>query len=100
MQINTTIVHRRAILSLQGRFDFSANHLFKKCYEALLLQPIAELEVDLNAVQYLDSSALGMLLLLKERADLMGKTITLSNCRGDVKHVLEIANFVKLFNMR
>jgi anti-anti-sigma factor len=101
MLINTNISNRCAIISLQGRFDFSANPAFKKAYEPLLqMIEISELEIDLGAVQYLDSSALGILLLLKERADKMGKTIALSNCQGTVKRILDIANFIKLFNIR
>ncbi len=94
-------MNRRAILSLQGRFDFSGNHVFKKSYEPILqTAEINDLEIDLNAVQYLDSSALGMLLLLKERADQVGKSLSLSNCHGAIREILEIANFLMLFKVR
>jgi anti-anti-sigma factor len=60
---------------------------------------IRELEIDLGKVEYLDSSALGMLLLLRERAENSRKRVMLSNCRGTVKQVLDIANFGKLFRI-
>lgn len=100
MQLHTTTLNRRAIISLQGRFDFSANKEFKQAYESALQSPQVDgIEIDLNAVIYLDSSALGLLLLLKERAEQANKSLALSNCRGAVKEILSIANFLKLFNV-
>ena len=51
---------------------------------------------DLGNVAYLDSSALGMLLMLRDKAKSSGKTVCLANARG-VRQVLDIANFGKLF---
>ena len=53
--------------------------------------------VDLGNVAYLDSSALGMLLMLRDKAKSSGKTVCLANARGSVRQVLDIANFGKLF---
>jgi HptB-dependent secretion and biofilm anti anti-sigma factor len=55
--------------------------------------------VDFGRVDYLDSSALGMLLLLREKAEAAGKKVSLANLSGTVKQVLEIANFGKLFTI-
>ena len=60
---------------------------------------MSELEIDLGEVDYLDSSALGMLLMLREKAQAANKKIVLSNCKGSVRQVLEIANFGKLFTI-
>jgi len=56
--------------------------------------------IDLGGVDYLDSSALGMLLLLRERAESMGKTVSLTRMQGTVKQVLDVANFDKIFVMK
>ena len=90
-----------ATILLQGRFDFGAHREFKTSYEApLSAADIRELEIDMGGVEYLDSSALGMLLILKERAGATNKRVAISNCRGAVKQVLDIANFSKLFQIR
>ncbi len=100
MHIDTHIVNGRAVLGLEGRFDFSANSEFRRCCdEALQAIQVRELEIDLGQVLYLDSSALGMLLMLRERAEGVRKHVMLSNCRGAVKQVLDIANFAKLFRI-
>lgn len=101
MQINVQKTDGRAKLVLNGRFDFSAHRDFRGAYEPVLAAAeVREVEIDFNSVDYLDSSALGMLLLLKERAGAANKGITLSNCKGTVKQVLDIANFGKLFTMQ
>jgi anti-anti-sigma factor len=91
----------KARISLAGRFDFSAHREFKNCYEPTLKAgDVAEVEIDMGSVEYLDSSALGMLLMLKEKAGSAKKTVSLTNCRGSVRQVLDIANFGKLFPIR
>ncbi len=51
-------------------------------------------------VVYLDSSALGMLLLLKEKVNSAHKSLALINCHDSVRQVLEIACFGKIFTIR
>jgi len=90
-----------AKIMLQGRFDFGSHRDFKTSYESPLgAADVRELEIDMGGVEYLDSSALGMLLILKERAGATNKRVAITNCKGAVKQVLDIANFGKLFPMR
>ncbi len=90
-----------AVIQLAGRFDFSAYRDFRDCYEAALREPqLREISVDLGGVEYLDSSALGMLLLLKEHADARALPVSLANCTGMVKEILDVANFGVMFSMR
>lgn len=86
---------------LPGQFDFSTHREFRQACETLIAnQGIKELLVDFQSVNYLDSSALGMLLLLKEKVGSAGKSLALVNCRDVVKQVLEIACFGKIFTIR
>ena len=90
-----------AVIRVTGRFDFSRHREFKSCYEGALKEPgLSTINVDLEGVDYLDSSALGMLLLLKERADARALTVSLVNCRGIVKEILDVANFGTMFSLR
>ena len=96
--INT--VGRQVILSLSGRFDYTVREEFLKGVDTALVTPsCGELVVDLAGVDYLDSSALGMLLMLRDRCKGANKAVSLANCRGAVKQVLDIANFSRLFPM-
>ncbi len=100
MQIVNESSGDRATLKLSGRFDFHSHRDFRAAYEQLLESgTLRDIVIDFASVDYLDSSALGMLLLLREKADGAGKNIVLANLKGTVKQVLDIANFGKLFNI-
>ena len=90
-----------AVIRLEGRFDFNTHREFRDVTEmAIKSEGVQDIQVDLHAVDYLDSSALGMLLMLRDRARNANKSVALTNCRGSVRQVLEIANFAKLFPIK
>lgn len=100
MDIVTMNLDNKATIRLSGRFDFNDHRVFKSTYVQILQQDkITTLEVDLGDVNYIDSSALGMLLLLREQALAAGKTVALVRPNKTVQQILEIANFGKLFNI-
>ena len=86
-------------ISIEGRFDFSAHQEFRDCYEHVDQEP-ASYVVDLNRTTYLDSSALGMLLLLRDHAGGDSAEIKIINCNRDVKKILTISNFEQLFTIQ
>lgn len=101
MQIASAVTDNKATLGLNGRFDFHSHRDFRAAYETALETPgVREIEINCSAVDYLDSSALGMLLLLREKAEAMGKLVVLAGLKGTVKQVLDIANFGKLFSVK
>ena len=85
-------------IKIQGRFDFSAHQEFRDAYEKTLQSP-SNYVVDLKETTYLDSSALGMLLLLRDHAGGDNSDIKIMNCNPDVKKILAISNFEQLFNI-
>jgi len=100
MQVTQRISDGKATITLSGRFDFNAHRDFRDGYEAVLnASGVQSLDIDLSGVDYLDSSALGMLLLLKERVSARNIKLVLTGCKGTVKQILEIANFNKLFTI-
>lgn len=101
MLIRETRNNASATLALEGRFDFNSHRDFRGAYDGLLGDPaMREIVIDFARVDYLDSSALGMLLLLREKAESSGKSVALAGLQGTVKQVLEIANFQRLFTMK
>jgi len=100
MQITVEKMGATVKLAISGRFDFSSHREFRNaCDEVLQIPEIKEIEADFRHVDYLDSSALGMLLLLREKAQSANLTVSLSNCTGIVQQVLEVANFQRLFSI-
>lgn len=86
-------------ISIEGRFDFSSHQDFRQAYEGLATKPSKYL-VDMQETSYLDSSALGMLLLLRDFAGGDGADISILNCNPDVKKILSISNFDQLFTIQ
>ncbi|HRL93305.1 MAG: STAS domain-containing protein [Pseudomonas sp.] len=85
-------------IAIQGRFDFGAHQAFRDAYERVDGTP-KRYQVDLQGTTYLDSSALGMLLLLRDHAGGDHAQIRLLNCNGDVRKILAISNFEQLFQI-
>lgn len=88
----------QVILRLSGKFDFSARHDIAAPFEKALAKPTpALIVINLHEVDYIDSSALGQLLVLQEKATSARRKLVLSGARGMVDQVLKIANFQKRF---
>ncbi len=83
-------------ITIQGRFDFNTHQAFRDAYQRAGGIP-QRYVVDLNGTTYLDSSALGMLLLLRDHGGSDKADIRLINCNPDVRKVLSVSNFEKLF---
>ncbi len=100
METSVSSTDGRSVIRLTGRFDFNAHREFRDAVDQVLKNDgPQEIQVDFSGVDYLDSSALGMLLMLRDKARSAGKNVSLANCRGAVKQVIEIANFGKLFSI-
>ncbi|MEQ6884225.1 STAS domain-containing protein [Salicola sp. Rm-C-2C1-2] len=85
-------------LSLHGQFDFNVYTDFKpKQTQALETPGTQYIVLDLSNLDYLDSAALGTLLLLREKAQNRNIEIVLSNVSGVVQEILEIAHFQRMF---
>ena len=101
MKITVDTTGNTATLRLNGRFSFDFNREFRAAYDPILTDDAVEsLEVDLSQVEYLDSSALGMLLMLRERMQTANKKLALVKPSATVAQILKIANFSKLFDIQ
>lgn len=81
---------------VKGRFDYSCHKAFKDIFSA---EEAISYNVDLSEVAYLDSSALGMLLLLRDHAGGDKAQVSLLHVNGNVTEILKIANFHRLFEI-
>ncbi len=89
---------KTASLQVEGQFDFSLHQAFRDAYRNLTT-PGTSIRLDLSKTSYMDSSALGMILLLKEHADKHGGKLTLVSPSASVEKILTIANFHKLMTV-
>lgn len=97
MNIESSQDGETTVVALSGRFDYETRRDFAVAVDTALQSDVRNIRIDMADVSYIDSSALGMLLHLRERArQTGGKEVVLANC-GKVRQILDIACFGKLF---
>ncbi|MCP1464709.1 MULTISPECIES: STAS domain-containing protein [Pseudomonas] len=89
---------KKLTIAIKGRFDFSSHQTFRDAYERFYKVPESYV-VDLKETTYMDSSALGMLLLLRDHAGGEESEVQVINTNPDVRKILAISNFDKLFDI-
>ena len=97
MGITTATSGKQHTIKIQGRFDFAMQSEFRKAYEKAASS--SDFIIDFSTADYMDSSALGMLLLLRDYAGADNAKIELKSCRSEIKNILEISNFHQLFKI-
>ncbi|MQU08777.1 STAS domain-containing protein [Pseudomonas helleri] len=90
---------KQLTIAIKGRFDFAKHQEFRAAYEKSVPKPDSVV-VDLKEATYIDSSALGMLLLLRDHAGGDEAEIQVVNSSSDVRKTFEISNFDKLFDIK
>jgi len=98
ISISSKTSGRSVYIQAKSRFDVHSHHDFKACYRNE--SPDAVYNVDFSETNYIDSSALGILLLLREYAGGEKSDITLSGCSEDLMNVMRATNFDKLFKYK
>ncbi|MDH5483719.1 MAG: STAS domain-containing protein [Gammaproteobacteria bacterium] len=82
-------------INIDGQFDFSAHPSFRNSYQNI--DPSFNVIVNLGNTEYVDSAALGMLLLLDEH--FTNTKIKIINTNELTRQVLGIAHFEKKFDI-
>ena len=90
--------NRVVTISVQGRFNIEMFDTFNGAYKDVS-PPGEKYVVDLAETKHLDSSALGMLLLMRERLDRAGATVVIANCPPEIKRILETVGLQKLIQI-
>jgi len=88
---------KKLTIRIKGRFDFGKHQEFRDSYERT--GRLDSVIIDLKDATYMDSSALGMLLLLRDHAGGDEAQISVINTNSDVRKILAISNFEKLFEI-
>jgi anti-anti-sigma factor len=83
-------------LRISGKFNFSC---YKEFHDAVAGPVPARYVIDLSKADYLDSSALGMLLLLREKVGEDSTRVVIKSGKGQPSEVLRLANFQRLFTV-
>ena len=101
MKLVSEVDGAKATLKLEGRLTFEHHREFKEQAYPLLDRPeVRAIQLDLGGVTYMDSSTLGMLLLLREKADAKGIKVLLLRPSPSVMTILKVVQFDRLFEIQ
>ncbi len=96
--VNVEQTEQGVVLKIDGRFDFNLHGEFRDAYEtALHEREPAKFIIDMGGTDYMDSSALGMLLILRDRLGCNSDRQVIVNRSKDILEILQVSNFDKLF---
>ncbi|MFT4861817.1 MAG: anti-anti-sigma factor [Pseudohongiellaceae bacterium] len=86
-------------LTLMGKFDYTCHQLFQSSYETITPPP-QRIVLDVLEVPSIDSSALGMLLLLRTYAGGDESDVSIVNTQPDICKLLKTCRFDDLFKVQ
>ena len=100
MTINSKISgdDKQLVIAISGRFDFSLHQQFRDAYNNVTTQKLIYI-LNLSETEYMDSSALGMILLLKDHVQHHAGDLIISKPSDTVRKILEIAQFQRLMTI-
>ncbi|MCU7940225.1 MAG: STAS domain-containing protein [gamma proteobacterium symbiont of Bathyaustriella thionipta] len=88
---------RALTIKIIGKFQFPMASEFRRAYTNV--DQVEEYSLDLQESEYLDSSALGMIIALWEYVERDKNRIKVINASEEVKNILKSANFDQLVSM-
>ena len=95
MNITQDTVDGNTILHLDGRFDFGVRKTFKEAVTGVSIEG-SSVVLDLEKVTFVDSSALGLLVICHQNLKNKNISFFLVNPQTYVKQVLDLANIGKM----
>jgi len=87
-----------ARIILTGDFDFSSQGNLGDAMERALSSKVAkEIQVDMSAATFIDSSVIRALLKLQETARANDKSLSIWNCNEQIREIFSIGGFDQMF---
>lgn len=86
-------------VKLKGKFSFSDHSDFKVVLENISKNKPASVELDFSEVTFVDSAALGLLLVLRDETEKVQAKAVLVKPQGQVKKMFDISRFDELFTI-
>lgn len=84
------------VLEINGRFDFAARREFKDAMERIQQAGCQHVILNLEKVSFVDSSALGLLVVAHQNLKLKDGRISLVNPQSYVRQILDLANVPRM----
>jgi anti-anti-sigma factor len=97
--VNIAQQGQEVVISISGRFDFNILQNLRAAYSDYAGSTL-NFSLDLAQTEYIDSSALGMLLNMKNYLGAEDGGIEIKNCQPNLMKIFTIAHFNKKFKFQ
>ncbi len=87
-------------MHLKGHLTFSGMAVIEDILDTIRLNPCSSVILQLDQVEYIDSSGVGMLLMMQELCEERGAALELHSVPGQVKSVMQQTCLDQLFTLK
>lgn len=104
MNYSSTMNGDQLVINLSEEVTFAHNRKFKEMIESIFGQEskfkgFRQIIFDLSKVTFIDSAGLGIFILVKDRSDKVGAKVVLRKPPTEVRKMLDVARFGKVFTI-
>lgn len=99
MDITSHVQQNTLLAKCRGKFTFADHEIFREILQRMSVPEVRVVMIDLRDVDFLDSAAMGMLLLARDEASKQKKELSLHGAQGQVKKMFDLASFHSHFNI-
>lgn len=92
MKITESIVNHVATLQLEGNFTYNQRRAFQEAVKKAWQQNAQHIMIDLSQVAFVDSAALGLLMVTHRQLSADKRKLSLVHPQPTVKQIIELAN--------
>ena len=95
MTITKEIDNRTVTLKLEGNFTYTQRKSFQEMLKAVSIDPLEHIIIDLSQVPFLDSAALGLLMISHRQLLAEKRRLSLAYPQPTVRQIIELASLQK-----
>lgn len=99
MKITQEVHNRKVTLKLEGNFTYTQRKPFQEVLRAVSTGDVQEIVIDLSQVAFLDSAALGLLMISHRQLQAEKRILSLAYPQSTVRQIIELANLHKTIPM-
>lgn len=93
------VMREQVVVVLPERFDYGYHPEFQqKCTEYISDELVKSIVFDFSRVEYLDSAALGMMMMWQRRGAASNKKMYIKGAQGAAGQILAMANMQRIFD--
>ena len=99
MKISQETSNKKATLRLEGNFTYTQRKAFQEMLKTVCTDQVEEVVIDLSQVAFLDSAALGLLMISHRQLEAERRKLYLAYPQPTVRQIIELANLHKTIPM-